>query len=779
MVRKLSEKIIQHRFMILGASLLITIFFLFEISKVKVYTKFRDLLPLNHPYIKTHLQYEKQLGEPLQVFLALTVKNGDIYNPVTLEKIKRITDELDAIPGVNHDQVYSIASRKIKKVIVFSGGISSETLMQKVPRTEKEIKQFKEDAKATGGVYGVYINPNENATFFSANFIESLLDYTTVFNQVNKIIARETDLNHKLYAAGEPMLTGWVYHYQKQMYEIFVVTGLTMLGLLLFYFRNLPGVIVPVTCAVLNAIWGLGVVSILGYNIEPLTMVVPLLIVARALSHSVQITERYFECYHELKDVQKACVESTASILPPGTLGIFADVFGILLIAIAPIPIIQKLAYMCAFWALSILVTGLVLTPILLSFFKPPANIPDIVDIKKGAAEKILRIIGRVSAGSKVSAYAVIGVAILLAIWTGAEALNVDIGDVNPGTPILWPKSVYNRSVAEINNNFPGTDELYVIIQGTHPDTIKQPEVLRTIRRFQEYMGRTEEVTRTLALTDFLPPFNRYLNLGYPKWEVLPDNYPLVGQLVYFLLGRSSPGDFDRYFKADFSNANVVLWYKNHTGDTLRRTMEHIKDFIANQGNKVKDISFRLASGNMGVLAAVNETVAETQLLNFIFVTVVIFIICAYTYHSFLAALILLIPINLANLVTLAVMYNMRISLNIDTLPVVSVGVGVGIDYGIYLLSRICEQYRENPDYKTSIVQSILTTGKAIFFTSTTMTAGVIFWYFLSSIRFQAEMGLLLAFILFMNMLGALLLIPAIIFIFKPAFIAKVKLVLK
>ncbi|MFZ2948225.1 MAG: MMPL family transporter, partial [Desulfuromonadaceae bacterium] len=137
-------------------------------------------------------------------------------------------------------------------------------------------------------------------------------------------------------------------------------------------------------------------------------------------------------------------------------------------------------------------------------------------------------------------------------------------------------------------------------------------------------------------------------------------------------------------------------------------------------------------------------------------------------------AVFLMIPLNLANIITLAAMHYLEIGLNVNTLPIVSVGVGVGIDYGIYLLSRFCEEFQISGAYSLAVAnRAIRTTGKAIFFTATTMVVGVLFWYFFSSMKFQAEMGLLLAIIMFLNMLGAMVILPMLLYIFKPKFLGK------
>ncbi|MCP4683291.1 MAG: MMPL family transporter [Desulfobacterales bacterium] len=293
-------------------------------------------------------------------------------------------------------------------------------------------------------------------------------------------------------------------------------------------------------------------------------------------------------------------------------------------------------------------------------------------------------------------------------------------------------------------------------------------------------MEESPDVGRTLSVADLLPRMYRSIYDGHPKWETLPQNKTEGYQLFNMLTISSAPGDYDLYFARDGSFANVIIWYKDHMGNTLRKAIEDVKGYIEDKKEMLtrEDCTVKLASGNLGVLAAINETVEDSQLLNFALVMGVVFLLCSLTYRSVVAAIILLIPLNVTNIITLAIMRWLEIGLNINTLPVVSVGVGVGIDYGIYLLSRICEEFQTGGGEYSSVVatRAIKTTGKAIFFTASTMIMGVIFWYILSSMKFQAEMGLLLALIMFINIFAALVLIPTMVNFFRPKFLGKVKL---
>jgi len=770
LIKKIAELSMKHRFIVLGGAIVITIFFVTQSFKIQIETKLEDLLPQNHPFIKVHNKYEKQLGTPFKIYLLLKVKNGDIYNQETLKKSQEINDALDAIPGVDHNQVYSIASRKIKKVNVTSDALITENLMTFVPATREEMENFKNTVENTGGVYGYWVAGDEKALLFSAAFIPRLTKVTVLHQKIIELIKRYSDPNHELYACGEPILAGTIASYKKEIFFILVLSVSSIIIVLFLYFRNLVGTVVPVTCSILCAIWGLGFTSLLGYNLDPLGLVIPLLISARALSHAVQMTERYFEEYHEIKDVKKAVVSAITKNFPPGAVGIFTDCLGILLIAVAPIPLLQKLAYGGAFWAGSNIFNALIFTPVFLSFFSPPKNIDRIVDMEVGVSEKILGVMAKAVTGKR--CYVTFGVTVVVAIFSLYIGLQIKIGDVHPGTPILWQNSEYNVAVAEINKRFPGTEELYVIFGGTGDRVTQTPGYLDLLESFQRHMEKDPKVGLTFSVRDFLPLLSKNVFGGYFKFDMVPENEKKISTLFYLLRANSAPSDYDLYLSRNGQDANVIVWFKDHMGDTIRQGIEEVQKFIAKEKGELAKakVKVQLASGNIGLLAAINESVESAQLLNFVLIMVAYFAVSTYTFKTIKCPLLLSIPLNMSNLITLAVMHFMGIGLNINTLPIVSLGIGVGDDYGLYIYSRIVEEYQKHKNYKDAFNVALKTSGKAVFFTASTMAFATAFWYFISDLRFQAEMGLLLTIVMGLNMILALIVIPCLMYVvkFKP-----------
>lgn len=329
---KLAKYTMQHRFPALLLLLAITLFFAAGLRHewvpshyVQLKTIFSDLLPKSHPFVQTYKDHPN-FGNPLTVTVMIKRKDGDIYNPETLAKVWDMTRDIDLAPGVDHDQVVSISTEKARYSEATPFGIETHPIMgDHPPETEEELLQFREKVAKAPNARLFMISKDESSTMITATFIERLLDYGEAFEYVQALVERERDDKHEVYVAGQPMLTGWVYHYESQMLGIFAVTVLALVLSLLVYMRNVAGVVVPLATSVVAAVWGFGFVGWLNAPIEPLIMVVPLLLVARSFSHCVQFIERYYEIYYHVKDKRKAAEISLSVMLAPSTLGIITD----------------------------------------------------------------------------------------------------------------------------------------------------------------------------------------------------------------------------------------------------------------------------------------------------------------------------------------------------------------------------------------------------------------------------------------------------------------------
>jgi len=297
---------------------------------------------------------------------------------------------------------------------------------------------------------------------------------------------------------------------------------------------------------------------------------------------------------------------------------------------------------------------------------------------------------------------------------------------------------------------------------------IKSPRVLRTMEALQREMETLPEVGSTSSVAGFLPSVISAMHASDPKWELIPHDRRDAGFFLGMIFSSSEPGDLSRYVTQDAQRATVTMYLRDHKGETLRTVVERTKAFISS--HPLDEAEFLLASGYGGLLAAVNEVIASSEIRVTALAFLAVFLFCAAAYRSVLAGVLFLVPLFLSNYVTYAMMGALGIGLDVNALPVVSLGVGLGVDYGLYVVSRIQEEYALRRDLDSAIRRAITTAGKAVLFTASTMVAGIVFWAW-SFLKFQADMGILLAIWMCVSMVGGLVLLPTLISLIRPKFV--------
>ncbi|MDX9787885.1 MAG: MMPL family transporter [Desulfobacterales bacterium] len=772
MINKIAEYTLKFRILILALILVVTVVFGYFIKDIKISTDFDDLMSHKHDYIKTFKQYREKFGGANDVYIVLETKEGDIFNSDILNKVRDIQQQLHLIPGVNHYQVISLASSKLKVVEPVFDAIETAVLMEDVPQNEKELVKLKKNVKNDKTINGVWVSVDGKATLIKASFHEKLIDYPLVFNSIKKIINEHKNDRIDIYAVGHPMVVGYIYDLSVQTYVFLILSLLGIIAALYFYFRYIAGVLLPLISAFLSATISLSFFPLFNISFDPLFIVIPFLITARTISHTVQMMSRFGEEYVKDQNRFLSAKRSLTGLFAPGVLGTVTDAAGIFLVAVAPIPILQKLALTCGLWVLTIIVSVVITIPILLTLVPVPKRMKEgkVHTEGTGIIEILLAKLGVYATGR--GRWGIVIVTIIIVGVSAILAKDVTIGESKPGSPLLWSDHEYNTNAIKMNKRFLGFDNLIVILEGD-PGTelpMINPGIANIMENFQHTMQFDPNLGGSGSYVDVLSSINKIFHNGDPKWELVNDNKYLMGNLFYMFLAGSDPGDFESMVGPGYQYSMINFFYRDHVGSTVGKALSTAKEFIA--GNPLPNAKFRLAGGIMGVHAAMNEVVANSELLNLALIFAAVFFLSAFTYQSFYAGLILIIPLGIAQILTNAFMAVANIGINVNTLPVASLGVGIGVDYGIYILSRIKEEIPNAKDMQEGVANGIRTTGRAIFFTATTLSLGVIFWAF-SPLRFQAEMGLLLFLILIFNMLGAMIIIPTLISIFTPKFMRK------
>lgn len=737
-------------------------------SQVEIKTVFADLLPQNHPYIGVNNRFKQTFGGANMVSIMIETGQPDIFDPKVLTLVQSVTRDLERVTGADPYQIVSLASKKLKEIKSSTDGIETRPLMwPDVPTDEADIARLRRSVLNNPLVYGAYVSQDLKAALVTVDFYDHLVEYKTIYDQIYAIVEKYSGDGVTIRVAGEPVLYGWVIHYLSETAHIFLGTIACLVVLLLLVTRTLHGTVLPLAAASISAIWAIAFAVLLDFNLDPLVIVVAFLITALAISNTVQIVSRFdHKLRHGLEtNVQGAARAAVVKLFRPAMLAVVADAGCMLVVALTPIPLLQKIAIVGCFWVLTIAITAVVVPGLALSWTKRPEKVLHPVDVGV-VLHGILDACYRVVAGR--GRYGIIAVAAVLFVASGFYAFKLKIGDANPGSPILWPDSVYNRDAAAINGQFQGSDRMFVVLSGEQPDVVKQPQVLENMAEFQRFMEAQPEIGGSLSVADILPAVSSVLHEGNPRYLELGADAGTNGELAYLFTSGSDPGDIERYADPDFKNASVTLYFRDHQGDTIRSAIARIHEFT--EAHPLEEAHYLLAGGLAGVLAAVNEVILAGQIEAIAFALLVLVLAAAITYRSMVAGVFFMIPVMLSNTLTFSYMAAMGIGMNINTLPVVALGIGLGVDYSFYVVDAIKEEVRRVGDLRQAIAHALASAGRGVLITCLTLVVGVALWS-MSSLRLQAEMGVLIAIWLTISAAASLLLMPALVYVFKPRFV--------
>jgi len=786
-MKRFSDFIIERRMLFLIIISLTSLFFMYKLTKLEVYTKFADLLPQGHEYIKLHNQIRSRFGGANTIVMVLQVKEGDIFNTTTLQKVRDISDELYLIPAVDRFKIFSIAVNFLLDMVVTSGGWDYQPIMwPDVPQTQEEIEKVKERVFSSA-YYGSFVFYDTKKTLIRADFFEDEIDYSVVFKELLRIQNKYEDDNHTLSINGEPLHLGYVDSYVKEIFLIMLCTFLAMFILFYYWYRSLRATVIPFLAAFLSGLWGLGFMSLLGYNLDPLILVFPFLVASRAACHTVQVIKRYTEECLITKEGKTACKRVIESMFIPGVTAISTDAMGIILIALTPIQLLQKITLSCTFWFIGQIIIAIILVPIILSYLPISPSLLEKFS-RKGMLDKVLAKAGTFIGGK--GNLVVCAMVPLLIILGYLGARNIQVGDATPGSSLFWPWHRYNQDGVRIAFSMPILSPLYIVMEDeekkegallTCPgkEFRKCGDNLKDMARFEKFMreipGRPVMFTQSI-ITRF-PGANWLMHEGDPNWYFFPVKDSMIGYSFVRSSESGVPGSSDMLSDHTATSANIMIYCRDKMTSTIKTVMARVEEYIEKHSTLKLPMRYKLAGGPFGIQAAVNEVIEIYHFRTLGWTLLAIFIICWIMFRSLVAAFMLTVPLIVSNLIAFSMMatgmFNLLpvpITVTQSTLPVSAIGIGLGVDYGIYMLGRILEEYKIKSDLNAAIVKTMISVGEPVVFTALAMTGGLIIWVF-SPLMFQATMGFFLATILLLNMLGGLVLVPSFIAVVKPRFL--------
>lgn len=772
--RTMARSVIRHRMFFAFFPLLVTGFFLFHLRGLTVQTSVRDFIPQKHPFVTVNNRLMDIFGGLNQVSIALEPRQGTILQTPFLEKVVRITNQLYYVEGVNLGRIVSLAARKIKRVEGSEDGFRVTRLMREAPKNPEQMEFLKQSIIRNNLVYGPIVAKDFSATQVVLDFNPDVPS-RDIFRTINDIVAKEQDAHTAIYVAGRPILEGWLDFYLPKLLSIFCGTAIIMAFLLLFAFRSKRGVLLPFAGGLMGAIWGLGILNLSGYHLDPVTTLVPFLTLAIGISHSIQFVERYYEEIAAHPNDRYLAAENTlAALSSPVRASLFTDGLGFLSLLMVPLAMIKTLAIAAGAGVLSLFFTVLLFIPAMLTYLPLPVR----REVEKASqANFIDRIMqGIVWFGRHPVWRNIMLIGFLALIGLGIKGITqVVIGDNEEGSAILYPHSVYNVAEQKINEKFTGSNPYYILVEGKYDEALVNSRLLQEMDDLQRFLVATvPEIGYAVSLADYLKGLHLVMNANDPSYFKIPENDATIAEYLYLYSTSGFPGDFDPVLSPDYKFANIKCDLKNHRYDTINRTIAATKEWIEKK-HKSEAADFKLAGGLIGTTAAANDIITQSLPGTIVLAFLLVLFRVSLALHSLAGGLFLFLPLVFSIVLTFGILGLTKVSLTVETLPVAAMGIGLGIDYSIYIAARIQEELLRgpgNPDLYSAMQRALVTSGKAVFFTGMFLALGVCAWLF-STIKLQAKLGAALGCLFSINMLAALFLLPIFIGMARPKFIFK------
>jgi predicted RND superfamily exporter protein len=777
---RIGDFVLRFRAIIGGILLLISAILGYYCTKVNVATKFDDFFPINHPNVKLYHQWQKY-GGAQTLSVMVQVKEGEIFSYSVLKKIQDIQYDVDKLPGVDHNEVLSLASYRVSYAEATPGSLNIKPIMfPNVPKTPEDIAALKKIVLANLANISQYVSPDMKSAVVKASFNEYGLDYKTLFYKVQDIVNKYQDPNVDILVAGEPIVRGYGYYYEPTVGVLFMIAVAVMILILWLTGGQRSRWWAPIVTGFLSAVWGLGFVGVMKYDFDPVMLVIPFILTARDMSHGIQWQGRYHDELDRLGDKYAACAATTDFMLPPGLLSILADISGIIFISFGGIPVLQHIALAGTVWLAGSLTMVFIFQPILMSYLP----VPEVKHKRARQPGALRKSIGEwlewfvhVPTRAGTLRMALLGAAGFFLIYGVIAGVQSKIGYASAGTPLYQPTAKVNMDIKAVGKKFPLEEAWVILTTPPYPDkqsvlgmeVLRMVDDMRTSLLYDPKVAQVEEFSTTVSAS-----LNELFHYGYPKYLAIPDSQEMSGNLWFLFINGSAPGELERYISNRISDDTCIrVLLKDHTYDTLNEIRDRIKAFVAERVTPdpaLNQVKVLYVAGIAGLYLGANDVLKQLDFLNITFVLAVVWMFCLFSFRSFVAAFMFLFACVLANFGAFIYMNFRGIGLTIDTIPVISLGIGLGVDYGIYMVARIRDEVMGGMEVDDAIVLALKTTGVAVFNTFLVMIGGIFPWIF-SPLLFHSQMSTLLIFLMGTNMIAGCIILPCYISWQRPKFV--------
>jgi hypothetical protein len=755
---QLLERVLFHRrrtlLVLFG---LVTLLLGWQASQIRPDASFVKMIPTEHPYVENYLNYRDDLaglGNSLRVVVAAT--DGDIFTAAFQDSLRRVTDELFFVPGVDRSALASIWTPNVRWTEVTEEGfVGGPVIPDDYDGSAASLEQLRINILRSGQVGRLVANDFGSAIVQVPLFDRdpqtgAALDYQQLSHRLESLVREPyASADIRIHITGFAKVVGDLIDGARDVALFFAVAFGVTLVLLYLYSGSLSGTLIPLACSLVAVIWQLGLLRWLGYGLDPYSMLVPFLVFAIAVSHGVQIVNTIAQEAADGADRLLAARRAFRALYIPGLTALLSDGLGFVTLMVIQIQVIQDLAIAASVGVAVIILTNLLLLPLLMSWSGVGARA--IARTRRSQASTrsrwaLLTVFARPRGA--VAALLVAGTLALAGLQAGSQ---LKIGDLDAGAPELRKDSRYNLDNAFVTSHYSTSSDVFVVMVTTAPEQCSSFATLGLVDRFQHFLSDVPGVQSSLSLADVSERVTAGLNEGSLKWRSISRNQFVINASLAYV-----PGGL---MNTDCSLLPLILFLDDHKAETLSRVTASVKAFAAQHDSE--QIQFRLAAGNAGIEAATNEVIGTAQYQMLLWVYGVVGLLCLLSFRSLRTVLCIILPLALTSLLCQALMARLGIGVKVATLPVIALGVGIGVDYGIYIYTRLNSYLLQGLALPDAYLATLRTTGKSVAFTGLTLAIGVVLWV-LSPIKFQADMGILLTFMFLWNMLGALILLPAL-----------------
>ncbi|MBI5586415.1 MAG: MMPL family transporter [Deltaproteobacteria bacterium] len=774
----LERLVFNNRLPMIIVCLIVTLVLAYQATKLVFNANFEKMIPHNQAYVKNYLQNKSELyglGNSIRVVVENT--RGDIFDPEYIETLKQINDEVFLIPGVDRAWMKSIWTPAVRWDEITEEGYRGGPVMPDTyDSSQKSIDQLRQNI-ARAGIVGDLVADNfKSAAIFVPlldtdpqtgqrldykKFSKNLEDIRTKYASTRNPQAKaesEPGGKIRMHIIGFAKLAGDLLAGLFQVMTYFAFAAV-IAGIFIFlYNRCLRSTLLLVGCSLVALVWLLGVIATFGYELDPYSILVPFLVFAIGVSHGAQKMNGIMQDIGRGTHKLVAARYTFRRLFLPGVTALSADAVGFAVLMLIDIPVIQDLALTASIGVAILIFTNLLLVPVLLSFagVSPVAarrSLKDEKEESQGAgAGMIWGFLERFT--ERRWAIGAVATAFVLAASGWLVGLNLKIGDLDPGAPELRAHSRYNQDNAYITANYALSTDQFAVIVKTPPDGVQKYETLIETDRLAWRLQQVPGVQTTISLPDGVRQITAGTYEGSPKWYTISRN-----QQVLNYGAHQSIVNNPNLFNNDGTIMPVIAYLSDHKAETLERVVQAVDEF--SQQHSTGDRQFLLAAGAAGIEAATNIVVKKAEHSMLLYVYSAVILLCFITFRSWRAVLVAVLPLLLTSILCEALMVLLNIGVKVATLPVIALGVGIGVDYALYLLSVQLNWMRAGLSLGQSYKRAVQFTGKVVGLVGFTLAAGVVTWVF-SPIKFQADMGILLTFMFIWNMIGALVLIPAL-----------------